>query len=159
MSEKNLSDLSPENNETEIDCEEDNVNIERISNSLEEVADSFDTRAHKMEEVDLELKTSYELDLQIEGMTEKNKGIWKCNICDKTSSEKSTIKTQAETHIEGISHVCHICNKTLSTRHSLQSHISRSHSGLTFSCNICGKSGITRGAYTNRKNRNHQLVL
>jgi hypothetical protein len=52
-----------------------------------------------------------------------SKPIWKCDICGKTSMNKSHIKNHVETHIEGVVHICQHCNKRCKTRESLRVHI------------------------------------
>ena len=54
---------------------------------------------------------NHELDLQIDGMIEKNEGLWRCKVCGKTNKQKIDTKRHAEAHIEGVSHACHICRK------------------------------------------------
>ena len=109
----------------------------------------YDTVAN-VGEGNLELRTTNELDQQINEMIEKNGGVWTCKICGKTATKKQHIQNHAETHIEGMSHACHICNKTFPNRGGLYSHISGIHSEL-FSCDMCGKSGMNRKAYRNHK--------
>ena len=135
---------------------------ESILDSLEEFADSFDTREMdgtlvKIDKSNCLVNTNDELDLKIEQIIVKNDGLWKCKECGKTAAHKSLIKQHAETHIDGVSHVCHICNKTTSTRLYLQQHIFNIHSEL-FSCDICGKSGMKRGAYKQHKYTYHKTL-
>jgi hypothetical protein len=56
-----------------------------------------------------------------------SKPIWKCDICGKTSMNKSHIKRHVETHIEGVVHICQHCNKRCKTRESLRVHIHNDH--------------------------------
>jgi hypothetical protein len=139
---------------------EDILGNESILDSLEELADSFqttETALISMDEGNPPLNTNNEILLQIEQMLEKNDGLWKCKVCAKTSRTKQNIQAHAETHIDGVSHACHICSKTFSTRHSLQLHISNIHSEL-FSCAICEKSGMNRAAHRLHKRVNHNTL-
>ena len=140
--------------------DEDISGEESILDSLEELADSFDTTNGTFVSIDgrnLELLTFSEIDLQIEQRIEKNGGLWKCKVCGKTTSDKRHMKEHAETHIEGMSNVCDICRKSFLTRTSLSTHIFRIHSAI-FNCDICGKSGMHRAAYNFHKRTNHKDI-
>ena len=92
--------------------------------------------------------TSIDLDLQVEAMIEKAKGLynWKCKVCGKmTKGRKQVMQNHAETHI-GLPNVCQICSKTFHTRHLLQCHISNIH-GEVFSCENCARTGMNRKTY------------
>ena len=99
-----------------------------------------------------------ELSQQINEMIEKNEGMWRCKICGKMASKSYNIRTHAETHIEGMSHVCKLCGKTFTTGHNLSQHVSNIHSEL-FSCDICGTTGMHRQAYRDHKRKNHNKTL
>merc|ERR1712098_779867 len=99
-----------------------------------------------IEETNLNHETNSLLDNQIKGMIEKQEGTWKCKICSRISMHVGHIKTHAETHIEGMSHICQICSKTFPNRHGLKTHINNIHSQL-ISCDICGKAGMNKHAY------------
>ena len=81
----------------------------------------------KINEDSLQLRTNNTLDLQIEEMIEKNKGVWKCKICGKISGRKDVIRKHAEIHIDGMSHPCNICSKTFKNRNGLNTHNYRDH--------------------------------
>ena len=102
----------------------------------------------------LELKTNEDISLQINAMTEKIEGVWKCKTCGKTTSIKRHMHDHAERHIKGMSHSCHICTKTFPNRPNLKTHIFNIHSEL-ISCDVCGKTGMNRKAYRSHKQRNH----
>ena len=101
-------------------------------------------------------KTKNDLNLQINKMIEKSKGLWNCKVCGKTSSRISNIKDHAERHIAGTSYTCNICNKTFPNRPSLKNHDAKIHSEL-ISCDICGKSGMNKIASWYHKRREHNL--
>ena len=96
----------------------------------ENILSKEDTSDHEeyipviLKEVDV---SNENLEFKIEGIIEKNNGVWKCKICGSIRAHKSHMRDHAETHIEGISHACHICNKNFSTRHKLRSHKGRKH--------------------------------
>ena len=115
--------------------------------------DNEDTE-NKMEEENIQLPISNELGLQLNEMTEKNEGVWRCKICGKTTILKVGIRRHAETHIQGMSHACHICKKTFTNRPNLQWHINRIHTDL-FSCEICGKTGMNKEAFRSHKRFKH----
>ena len=77
------------------------------------------------------LNGNIELDLQIEEMTEKNEGMWKCKVCGKTSKYKNNVRRHVETHIKGLSYECHFCNKNAANKNSLNVHMSRYHNKTT----------------------------
>ena len=77
------------------------------------------------------MATKCELDLQIQEIMEKIEGVWRYQICEKTSSIKGHIKEHTETHIEGIIHTCLICSKTFGTRARLKVHKHKQHKGLS----------------------------
>ena len=134
---------NPKENEQTYDYHED----EKVFTGSPEVP--------KMNEPNLHLQiTNNELSVQINEMTEKNEGAWRCKICGKTASRSDIIRNHAERHIEGMSHACHICSKTFPNRPALSSHIFYIHSEL-FSCDLCEKTGMNREAYRVHKRRNH----
>merc|ERR1712204_87009 len=97
-------------------------NQEIILDSLEELADSIDTRDGTLVDTDHSisaLNTNGELSHRVAGLIEKIDGLWRCKVCGKTATRNSSIRSHAEAHIEGVSHTCHICSKTLSTRPNL----------------------------------------
>jgi len=111
--------------------------------------DNYDTKEVALirsDENNFVANTVNELDLQIEQMIIRNRGVWECKVCGKACIKKQDIQRHAEGHIEGISHICHICNKSSSTRKALQVHINYYHSQL-LDCNICGKIGMTKVVY------------
>merc|ERR1712129_43698 len=125
--------------ETKTDCYENSIAPQEMFGSLGELPDSFEIGDGTL--VKPITDSNHELDLQIEGMVEKNEGLWICKVCGKTATLKGQVKVHAETHIEGVSHACHLCNTKASTRQNLRVHISRQHSEL-FSCDVCGRSGM-----------------
>ena len=94
-----------------------------------------------------------ELDVQIQQMSEREEGMWRCKVCRKTAKTRQHINSHAETHIEGISHACDLCGRACPTRQSLQAHVSRNHSELT-NCDSCGKTGFNRQTYNYHKQKN-----
>jgi len=146
--------------ETEHKSSADIVGDESILDPLEDLSDSFNTSGATlvtMDEVNPQSNTKNVFLPQMEQMIEKNEGLWKCKVCDKTARTKGDIRKHSERHIEGISHDCHICSKVYRTSHNLQGHISDIHSKL-FTCDICGKSGMNRKSYNKHKLMNHKTV-
>ena len=141
--------------ETEYGNYDNLIDQESILDSLEELDKSKISLV--TDNVKPALIPNHELELQIEGIIEKDKGLWRCKVCGKTTTNKGHAKGHAETHIEGVSHACHICRKTVSSRHNLKTHISNIHSGLV-SCDVCGKTGMNRMSYRNHKLRNHKVL-
>ena len=99
---------------------------------MDEPADTFDNSDVALDQIqtegdNLDLNT-FELDLKIKEMIEKNEGLWQCKVCDLTLKHKGHMKSHVETHMEGVTHTCHICHKSYSTRNSLQQHNIRKHS-------------------------------
>ena len=88
---------------------------------------------------------NHDLDEKLGRIIERSQGLWKCKVCNKTSSKKSNILKHAETHMQGIKHTCNICMKTYPTRPGLESHVSDVHSKL-FSCKICGRTDMNKKA-------------
>lgn len=107
-----------------------------------------------IKENSLSQETNSLLDIQIEGLIEKQNGTWKCRVCSKISKTRKDIKQHAETHIEGMSHICQISSKTFPNRPGLKAHISHIHSQL-ISCDVCGKTGMNKQVYRMHKRRNH----
>ena len=101
------------------------------------------------------LNLNLDLDFQIEQIIEKNEGLWRCKVCEKTDKQKSNIRQHAEIHIEGVVHTCHICSKSFQTRRSLHDHMSFKHSDQSFVCDICDKSGMTKMALRKHKANTH----
>ena len=88
-------------------------------------------------------------------MIEKDEGLWKCKVFEKTSKKKQGVYRHAETHIQGVVLPCQQCSKTFLTRHSLLTHTVNIHSNLIFACDPCGESGMNKSAYKNHKARKH----
>ena len=57
----------------------------------------------------------------------KQKGIWKCKVCNKTSKRVTEIKEHAEIHLTGFSHKCKMCGRSYKTRSSLRQHLMLRH--------------------------------
>ena len=101
-----------------------------------------------------ELEIDHGIDFQIEQMIEKKDDLWRCKVCGKIASQKSTIQNHSETHIEGVQHDCHVCNKIFSTRCGLRTHISGIHSAVV-SCDVCGKTGMNKKSYREHRRSHH----
>jgi len=72
--------------------------------------------------------TNDELSDTVESMLSKFDGIWKCNICGKTSGHKVTLKRHIESrHMLGSSHPCNQCGKVSKTSQALVVHKSSYH--------------------------------
>ena len=69
-----------------------------------------------------DFQTIEELDVYIEQQIVKTDGVYKCNICNRTSNRISNIKEHIELHIDGLSFECSFCGKTMSSRHCLRNH-------------------------------------
>ena len=69
-----------------------------------------------------DFQTIEELDVYIEQQIVKTDGVFKCNICNRTSNRISNIKEHIELHIDGLSFECSFCGKTMSSRHCLRNH-------------------------------------
>jgi len=136
---------------------QDITDQEIILNPLEENNDSYSTLVKTNDSNDVS-KTYFALDIQIEEMIEKNRGLWICKVCGKTSKKPHHARYHAETHIEGVSYACHICNKTFSTRITQQQHITNIHSEL-FSCEDCEKTGMHKKAFRTHKQKYHKFGL
>ena len=75
----------------------------------EELTDALDPIAVvsiKYEDESPPASTVADLDIQIEQMSEKIDGLWKCKVCGKSAKHKSNLKDHAETHVKGIAHTC-----------------------------------------------------
>ena len=68
--------------------------VENEFDPREEIADTFAiseyTLLNNEEDADLS-NTKLELDLMIEQMIEKQKGLWQCKVCGKTSKDKTIV--------------------------------------------------------------------
>merc|ERR1712179_110809 len=141
---------------------EETVNQDRISRSITDLAENFETTEYNVEKIGTKSRKSYankELDIQIEQIIKFNEGLWRCEVCDKTTpGEKKVMQNHAETHIEGWAHDCQSCSKTFKTRQLLRMHIYGFHSEL-FSCDICGKSEMNRQTYLQHSRKSHRSVL
>ena len=84
-------------------------------------------------------------DEKLERIIENSQGLWKCNVCDKTSNWNSHILSHAETHIQGVKHSCNICMKTYPTRMGVKTHMYDAHS-ILYSCKICGRTNTNKKA-------------
>ena len=69
-----------------------------------------------------DFQTIEELDVYIEQQIVKTDGVFKCNVCNRTSNRISNIKEHIELHIDGLSFECSFCGKTMSSRHRLRNH-------------------------------------
>ena len=52
---------------------------------------------------------------------------FKCNVCGKTTTDKTVMSRHVETHIEGLSYPCNICGKVSRSSGSFIMHYSRYH--------------------------------
>ena len=59
-----------------------------------------------------------------------NSEFCKCDLCNKTFTQKSSLKRHISSVHEGIKHKCHLCNKMLS-RKGLLNHIMTVHEGAS----------------------------
>lgn len=53
--------------------------------------------------------------------------LWKCNICNKTNKDKTSIRRHMEQHFEGFQHNCLNCDFVGKTREALRRHKYRQH--------------------------------
>ena len=52
---------------------------------------------------------------------------FKCNACQKTSTDKTVMSRHVETHIKGLSYLCKECEKVFRTSNSLYQHANKLH--------------------------------
>ena len=109
------------------------------------------------DEVSKSMKTNEDLKNEINQIIEKNEGVWKCRLCEKTTYTNSAMRDHAESHITGMKHACHLCTKTFTSRPNLRTHVSHMHKGV-FDCDMCGKSGMNRITSQNHKRRHHTIL-
>merc|ERR1712086_426073 len=87
---KKSTQENTEHNELVTDAEgyDNIVGQQGIFYSSEELTDSSDTRDGPLVKTDnskIVINSNGELGLQLEGMVEKNDGLWRCKVCGKTS--------------------------------------------------------------------------
>ena len=95
------------------------------------IDESFSNTKSTTELVELKTEKNLiksELDMQIQEMSEREEGMWRCKVCRHTAKTRQHINSHAETHLKGISHACDLCDRACPTRQSLKAHIFRNHS-------------------------------
>ena len=116
----------------------------------------FETTINALKEDYSVHEKNLELDRQLEKLVEKSEGLWKCKLCEKTSTNKRHLLAHAEIHVDGIIHSCSICVKTFKTREGLRTHVRDIHSKL-YSCMVCGSADMNRIAVKKHKKKCHGI--
>ena len=111
---------------TLIEHESDGTNSQERFDSPDSEVDITEPVDTKNEDK-IKIKSSGELDVQIQDMMERNEGMWKCRVCGKSAYNKGHIQEHVETHIEGVYHACDICSKIFPNRKGIRNHKYNSH--------------------------------
>lgn len=69
-----------------------------------------------------------------------NHNIFACDICNKNSKCKSSLKKHMLTHSDDKPNLCNVCGKTFSRGYRMQDHLKTHSSEKTFECGVCDKS-------------------
>ena len=96
---------------------------DNVYNSVNEIVTVVEDDKKIMVNLGLE-----ELDEKIEYMLVKKCSVWTCNVCGKSSENRTHVKNHIEAkHITGMEHPCSTCGKTYRSHNSLNNHISLNH--------------------------------
>lgn len=96
-------------------------------------------------------KNDQSLNEQLNELVERQMGVWKCKVCDKTSNTRRNIKVHVERHIEGVRNTCNVCMKNFSTHQQHQNHVREVHNSKLYSCSGCRKANMNMKAVYNHK--------
>merc|ERR1740123_140449 len=97
-----------------------NDTLDSILPQTNEADDTFEQELQQQESKNQEIQINNEVSKITEKIENpddpKQKGIWKCKVCNKTSKRVTEIKEHAEIHLTGFSHKCKMCGRSYKTR-------------------------------------------